>query len=56
MTQPGQPEIDFANLGPAVGELFPGIRLRDQQGRVVDLHADRGGREAVLLFHRSARW
>lgn len=42
--------------GPAVGERLPGFVLTDQFGREVDLHAARGARRALLLFHRSARW
>ncbi len=53
MTNPG---VDFSNLGPAVGEVFPGATLRDQHGNAIDLHTDRYGRPAVVVFHRSARW
>ncbi len=57
MTQPPSgPEIDFANLGPGLGERFPDVTLKDQTRHLVDLHGDRAGREAVVLFHRSARW
>jgi hypothetical protein len=42
--------------GPPVGSAMPDIVLPDQDGRVVDLHADRAGRRALLLFHRSADW
>lgn len=50
------PEVNFAALGPAEGEAFPGATLTDQRGREIDLHADRNGRPAVVVFHRSARW
>jgi peroxiredoxin len=48
--------IDFNNIGPAVGERFPDVMLPDQYGRPVDLHAARGERRALVVFHRSAGW
>lgn len=48
--------IDFGNLGPAVGARFPDMRLPDQGGRMLDFHADLGERDALVVFHRSARW
>ncbi|MDA0271082.1 MAG: hypothetical protein DWG83_01680 [Chloroflexi bacterium] len=42
--------------GPAIGEAFPDVVLRDQHGETVDIHAARDGRAAFVLFHRSARW
>ncbi len=42
--------------GPEVGAKLPGVVAVDQHGRKVDLHADRGGRPAVLVFYRSAVW
>jgi peroxiredoxin len=53
MTNPG---VDFSNPGPAVGDAFPDVVLKDQHGSAIDLHKDRGGRPAVVVFHRSARW
>lgn len=50
------PSIDFSAVGPAVGAPFPDVRLPDQHGRVVDLHTARGGRRALVVFYRSARW
>lgn len=50
------PEVDFADLGPALGERFPDVRLPDQTGDVVDLHEHRGGRRALFVVHRSADW
>ena len=47
---------DYGARGPAVGERFPDIRLPDQTGAPVDLHAARRGRQALMVFHRSARW
>jgi len=32
------------------------VRLPDQHGTAVDMHAARGRRRAVVVFHRSARW
>lgn len=48
--------LDFAAIGPRTGERFPDVRLPDQSGRDVDLHAARAGRRAVVVFHRSAKW
>lgn len=48
--------LDFVTIGPRVGERFPDVRLPDQSGREVDLHAARGGRRAVVVFFRSAKW
>ena len=42
--------------GPAIGTRFPDMVLRDQHGRLVDLHAERGHRRALVVFYRSARW
>jgi hypothetical protein len=32
------------------------MRLRDRHGRLVDLHADRKGAKAAVVFYRSAVW
>ena len=50
------PAMDFTNVGPAVGERFPDVRLPDQHGQSVDLHAARAGRRALVVFYRSAAW
>jgi hypothetical protein len=42
--------------GPATGSRMPDIRCQDVDGRPFDLHADRAGRPAVLVFFRSAVW
>ncbi len=42
--------------GPEIGTRLPEVVAVDQHGRTVDLHADRGGQPAVLVFHRSAVW
>jgi peroxiredoxin len=53
---PAPPIIDFDTIGPAVGERFPDVRLPDQTGAIVDLHAARAGRRALMVFYRSADW
>jgi peroxiredoxin len=53
---PHLPVLDFSTIGPSVGSRFPDIRLPDQTGRMVDLHVQRGGRRALVVFYRSARW
>jgi len=47
---------DYSQKGPAVGSTFPDVRLPDQTGGSVDLHAARRGRQAVVVFYRSALW
>ena len=42
--------------GPEIGTRLPEVVAVDQHGRTVDLHADRGGQPAVLVFSRSAVW
>ncbi len=42
--------------GPAIGERLPDFELRDQIGRTVRFHADRGSARAALVFFRSAVW
>lgn len=61
MTLPGDPaeglpQPDFDTIGPQIGERFPDIVLPDQNGELVDLHENRGGRRAIVVFHRSADW
>jgi peroxiredoxin len=50
------PPRDFSTIGPNEGERFPDIVLPDQGGRVIDLHAARAGRKAIVVFYRSAEW
>ena len=50
------PSTDFGSIGPPVGQRFPDVVLPDQHGNQVDLHAARGDRRALIIFHRSARW
>jgi hypothetical protein len=47
---------DYSQKGPPLGEPFPDVRLLDQTGAPVDLHAARRGRPALVVFYRSARW
>jgi peroxiredoxin len=47
---------DFEKIGPREGERLPDIRLRDQHGARVDLHAARANRKALVVFYRSAEW
>ena len=53
---PQLPVLDFRHIGPAVGSRFPDVRLPDQAGRLVDLHAERRNRRALVVVYRSARW
>lgn len=48
-------EHDFPT-GPAVGERLPGFELPNQDGELIDFHADRGDSKAVVVFYRSAVW
>ncbi|HEX9015722.1 MAG TPA: hypothetical protein VF960_06920 [Chloroflexota bacterium] len=48
--------LDFSRIGPEVGTRFPDVVLPDQNGRMVDLHAARAGRRALVFFQRSASW
>ncbi len=49
-------ELGQIDRGPGPGEPFPNVRLPDQHGDLVDLHARRGTRRAVVVFYRSAVW
>jgi peroxiredoxin len=53
---PQLPVVDFSRVGPSTGSRFPDVRLPDQKGRLMDLHAERGDRQALVVFYRSARW
>ena len=50
------PTVDLSARGPRVGDRFPDIRLPDQSGAIVDLHARRAGGRALVVLYRSARW
>ncbi len=57
-TPPGlrTPLTDDFPTGPDVGETLPDFTLRDQHGNLVNFTAARGGRRALVVFHRSGRW
>ena len=42
--------------GPEVGERLPEFSLVNQEGRLVDYHADRGDSKPSVVFYRSAVW
>ena len=50
------PRKDFRAIGPKEGQRLPDVRLSDQTGALVDLHAHRAGRPALVVFYRSAEW
>ena len=50
------PPRDFDRIGPRPGERFPDVTLPDQTGTMIDLHAARAGRPALVVFYRSAEW
>ncbi len=47
---------DWSAIGPRRGARFPDVVLPDQTGALVDLHAARGGKRALVLVHRSVEW
>lgn len=49
------PEPGFAT-GPEIGELLPTIELPAADGSLVNLHEDRAGSKAAVMFFRSAVW
>ena len=55
-SNPRLPVLDFARIGPQLGSRFPDLRLPEQTGRLIDLHAERAGRRALVVVYRSARW
>lgn len=42
--------------GPAIGERLPEFTLPNQDGELIDFHADRGESKAIVVFYRSAVW
>ncbi len=50
------PPRDFNTIGPKEGQRFPDVHLSDQTGALVDLHEQRAGRPALVVFYRSAEW
>ena len=43
-------------IGPEIGERLPAFSLPNQEGRIVDYHADRGDSKSIVVFYRSAVW
>ena len=56
MAAQAMPALDPEVIGPPRGERLPDVTLPDQDGRLVDVHAARQGRPALVLFIRSADW
>ena len=50
------PDTGEFPTGPDVGEALPDFTLSDQHGRRVSFTAERAGQQALVVFHRSARW
>ena len=50
------PDSDDFPTGPDAGERLPDFTLPNQHGELIDFHADRNGRKAVVSFQRSAVW
>ncbi|HEV2030041.1 MAG TPA: hypothetical protein VGS16_16170 [Candidatus Dormibacteraeota bacterium] len=48
--------VDYAEIGPAVGGIFPDFELPDANGSQLSLNGWRAGRRALVVFYRSARW
>ncbi|MYK87169.1 MAG: hypothetical protein F4018_01795 [Acidobacteria bacterium] len=53
--RPNPPYHEFPS-GPASGERLPEFALPNQNGRVVDYHADRNDSKSIVVFYRSAVW
>jgi len=49
-------KIDVSKMGPQVGQVVPGFRLSDQNGKVWTRASIMGPKGALLLFYRSADW
>ena len=49
-------DTDNYPIGPAIGEATPDFTLPDQQGNPVRFSEVRGKGQALVMFHRSARW
>lgn len=50
------PASDEFPTGPDIGERLPEFSLPNQEGRIIDYHADRGDSKSVVVFYRSAVW
>lgn len=58
LTRPGMripPSEDFPT-GPGVGDRLPDFTLPDQHGKAKNFGRERAGKQALVVFHRSARW
>ena len=51
-----RPPAEGFFTGPEIGVPLPGFTLRSASGQKVDLHADRDGSKAAVVFYRSAVW
>jgi peroxiredoxin len=49
-------DIDYQQVGPAKGDVFPDFSLPNADGEAVHLHDWRAGRRALMIFFRSASW
>jgi hypothetical protein len=58
VSHPGRryPASDEFPTGPEIGERLPTFSLPNQEGRVVDYHADLDGSKSIVVFYRSAVW
>ena len=50
------PESHEFPTGPELGERLPMFSLPNQDGKLVDYHADRGAAKSIVVFYRSAVW
>lgn len=50
-----EPDAGFPT-GPEIGAAIPRIRLPNQHGEMIDVAEHRGGKGAIVVFHRSAYW
>lgn len=50
------PESHEFPTGPEIGVRLPTFSLPNQDGRLVDYHADRGASKSIVVFYRSAVW
>lgn len=56
VSAPQLPFVDFAGIGPAVGERFPDVVLPDQHGMRLSLSQRRRNRRTLVVVYRSASW
>lgn len=50
------PATEDFPTGPEIGERLPEFSLLNQEGRLVNFHADRGDSKSIVVFYRSAVW